>query len=139
VTVVEPDGSVWRYRYDEQGNLTSLIDPAGAVTGYTYDEQGNLATAIDAAANVRRIETNAAGLPRDHRRPRRHHQVRARPVRPHHGVDRSGGQHPSVKINLPMCNECQEFYGRLAYHRQQTIVIEPGGSRTFYPDGSFDG
>ncbi|WP_236796193.1 RHS repeat-associated core domain-containing protein [Amycolatopsis sp. GM8] len=43
-----------------------------------------------------------------------------------------------IRINLPMCPDCQDFFKALAAHRQQTqIVTEPGGiTRTFHPDGS---
>nr|WP_218888622.1 RHS repeat-associated core domain-containing protein [Saccharopolyspora hordei] len=63
VTIIAPDGAVTRREYDENGNLTAVTDPAGAVTTYAYDERGALTAITDALGNVRRIETDAAGLP----------------------------------------------------------------------------
>ncbi|MFI0467100.1 RHS repeat-associated core domain-containing protein [Saccharopolyspora sp. 5N102] len=63
VTIIAPDGSVSRREYDGRGNLTKTIDPLGAVTSYDYDERGFLRNISDALGNVRRVETDAAGLP----------------------------------------------------------------------------
>lgn len=63
VTVTDPDGAVWRQTYDERGNVTAVIDPLGATTSYAHDEWGHLAAVTDALGHVRRVETNAAGLP----------------------------------------------------------------------------
>ncbi|WP_243788693.1 RHS repeat-associated core domain-containing protein [Saccharopolyspora gloriosae] len=62
-TVIAPDGTVSRREYDERGNLTRLLDPMGAATTYTYDEHGHLAAITDALGGVRRVGTDAAGLP----------------------------------------------------------------------------
>ncbi|WP_258348593.1 DUF6531 domain-containing protein [Saccharopolyspora gregorii] len=62
-TVIAPDGTVSRREYDERGNLTRVLDPMGAVTTYAYDEHGHLTAITDALGGVRRVETDAAGLP----------------------------------------------------------------------------
>jgi RHS repeat-associated protein len=63
LTVVDPDGAVWRREYDERGNLLKETDPAGATTRYAYTANGRLTTIADPLGNIRRITTNAAGLP----------------------------------------------------------------------------
>ncbi|MGH8921830.1 MAG: DUF6531 domain-containing protein, partial [Actinomycetes bacterium] len=63
VVVTDPDGAVWRRVYDERGNLTAVTDPLGATTTYAYDERGHLAEITDALRHVRRVQTDAAGLP----------------------------------------------------------------------------
>ncbi len=63
VMVTNPDGTVWRRAYDERGNLTAVTDPLGATTSYAYDERGHLSAVTDALSHVRRVQTDAAGLP----------------------------------------------------------------------------
>ncbi|MGH2769078.1 MAG: RHS repeat-associated core domain-containing protein, partial [Actinomycetota bacterium] len=63
VRIIEPDGSVWERTYDEVGNLVVETDPMGATTSYDYDERGHLTEVTDALGYIRRIETDAAGLP----------------------------------------------------------------------------
>jgi len=42
-----------------------------------------------------------------------------------------------VRIDLPQCKDCIDFYQKLAMHRNQAqTVIGPDGTRTFLPDGS---
>jgi len=42
-----------------------------------------------------------------------------------------------VNIDLPQCQDCQEFYQKLAQYRGQAqVVTGPDGTRTFLPDGS---
>lgn len=61
--VVDADGTVWQYSYDDRGNLTAVTDPTGATTGYGYDGRGGLTAVTDALGQLRRIRTDAAGLP----------------------------------------------------------------------------
>ncbi|MGH3871889.1 MAG: DUF6531 domain-containing protein [Pseudonocardiaceae bacterium] len=63
VAVTDPGGATWRYSYDEFGNVTAVTDPLGATTGYTYGERGHLSAVTDALGHVRRVQTDAAGLP----------------------------------------------------------------------------
>ncbi|MGH3709217.1 MAG: DUF6531 domain-containing protein, partial [Pseudonocardiaceae bacterium] len=63
VKVTNPDGAVWRRAYDEWGNLTTVVDPLGAMTSYAYDEQGHVSAVTDTLGHVRRVQTDAAGLP----------------------------------------------------------------------------
>jgi YD repeat-containing protein len=63
VVRVDADGAVWRYGYDDAGNLVSLTDPTGATESYGHDEHGRLRSITDALGNVRRVETDPAGLP----------------------------------------------------------------------------
>ena len=63
VTVTDPDGAVWRQAYDERGDLTAVTDPLGATTNYAYDKLGHLSAVTDALGHVRRVQTDAAGLP----------------------------------------------------------------------------
>uniref|UniRef100_UPI000C1DEF04 RHS repeat domain-containing protein n=1 Tax=Snodgrassella alvi TaxID=1196083 RepID=UPI000C1DEF04 len=41
---VDPDGSTWRYYYDQRGNLRSVIDPLKQRTHYQYDNLDRLAS-----------------------------------------------------------------------------------------------
>ncbi|NUS64620.1 MAG: RHS repeat protein [Saccharothrix sp.] len=42
-----------------------------------------------------------------------------------------------VRVDIPQCADCQEFFRRLAVHRGQTqVVTGPDGTRTYLPDGS---
>jgi RHS repeat-associated protein len=42
-----------------------------------------------------------------------------------------------IRVDIPQCADCQEFFGRLAFHHQQTLVVTgPDGTRTYLPDGS---
>ncbi|RZI54400.1 MAG: RHS repeat protein, partial [Pseudomonas sp.] len=43
-----PDGSVWKARYDDKGNLIAEIDPLGQKTEYLNSEEGLPHTIIDA-------------------------------------------------------------------------------------------
>ena len=63
VVLADRDGAVWRQEYDERGNLVAATDPAGATTRCEYDRRGHLVSVTDSLGNVRRLATNAAGLP----------------------------------------------------------------------------
>jgi RHS repeat-associated protein len=42
-----------------------------------------------------------------------------------------------VRVDIPQCSDCQDFFRRLAIHRGQTqVVTGPDGVRTYLPDGS---
>ena len=58
-----PDGTKWRYRYDDRGRLAAVIDPAEAVTRYQYDAQGGVREVVDPLGAVTRITTDGTGLP----------------------------------------------------------------------------
>uniref|UniRef100_UPI0035A34BF4 RHS repeat domain-containing protein n=1 Tax=Snodgrassella alvi TaxID=1196083 RepID=UPI0035A34BF4 len=45
---VDPDGSIWRYYYDQRGNLRSVIDPHKQRTHYQYDPHGQIVEITDA-------------------------------------------------------------------------------------------
>jgi len=40
-------GRIWKYEYDDDGRITSIIRPDSAVTSYTYDNYGNILTIIE--------------------------------------------------------------------------------------------
>jgi RHS repeat-associated protein len=45
--VTTPRGKVWRFAFDEQGNLLSITDPLGKVSAFTYDPRNNLLSVTD--------------------------------------------------------------------------------------------
>ena len=47
VAVTNGAGGVTHYRYDEAGNVTSVMDPAGRITRYEYDLLGNVLAVTD--------------------------------------------------------------------------------------------
>ncbi|WP_322753642.1 DUF6531 domain-containing protein, partial [Frankia sp. Cas3] len=63
VTIIEPDGARWERSYDDRGNLTAVVDPVGARTGFAYDDRGRLTAVTDALGQIRRVASDAAGLP----------------------------------------------------------------------------
>ncbi len=51
--VIEKDGSIWAYRYEEKlGVLVEKVDPVGNVTRYAYDSQRNLVAETDPLGNT---------------------------------------------------------------------------------------
>ncbi|WP_322780145.1 DUF6531 domain-containing protein, partial [Frankia sp. Cas4] len=63
VTLLEADGARWERSYDDRGNLTAVVDPVGARTGFAYDDRGGLTAVTDALGQIRRVASDAAGLP----------------------------------------------------------------------------
>lgn len=62
VMVTDPGGARWRRTYDERGNLTAVTDPAGVTTRFGYDGRGHVVAVTDALGQVRRVQTDFAGL-----------------------------------------------------------------------------
>ncbi len=44
ISFTNPNGKIWRYRYDAAGQLKEEETPLGKITGFEYDEVGNLVT-----------------------------------------------------------------------------------------------
>jgi RHS repeat-associated protein len=55
VRLTDPRGHVTQFRYDERGNLTTVIDPLGQPTVLTYDPLGQLVTISDAVGQTTRL------------------------------------------------------------------------------------
>jgi RHS repeat-associated protein len=51
-----PVAFVWRYCYDQVGNLTRIVDPTSAETLHTYNSNGTLASTTDANGHVTSFE-----------------------------------------------------------------------------------
>src|SRR5258708_2860116 len=50
--MVDPDGKLWQYGYDQYGNKTSVTDPLSNKTTYTYDKVGRRQSKIAPQGNV---------------------------------------------------------------------------------------
>ena len=62
VTNMDGNGNIWRYQYDTNGYITSVITPDGAVTTYSYDSQTRLlASMTDANGNLTRYQYDSQG------------------------------------------------------------------------------
>ncbi|GAB3713512.1 RHS repeat-associated core domain-containing protein [Amycolatopsis oliviviridis] len=61
VSLVEPDGAVWRREYDEAGRLAASVGPLGSTTRYTYGEDGNLRELVDEVGNRTTVASDRFG------------------------------------------------------------------------------
>ncbi|MEZ6243328.1 MAG: RHS repeat-associated core domain-containing protein [Phycisphaerales bacterium] len=63
--MIEPDGDIWEWEYDADGNLLKEIDPlhgpGGPFNAWTYDSFGRVTTATDRNANVTSYTYDALG------------------------------------------------------------------------------
>ncbi|MCX8753426.1 RHS repeat protein, partial [Snodgrassella sp. B3837] len=57
----DPDGSTWRYYYDERGNLLTVIDPLKQRTHYQYDQHGQITRITDARGGHKYLRWNPNG------------------------------------------------------------------------------
>lgn len=60
VQITDPEGGVSRMTV-EGGLVRELVDPDGVVVRFAFDEDGNVASTTDADGNVARVERDAAG------------------------------------------------------------------------------
>ena len=61
--VTYPNGSVWRYEWNEQGLLVKQISPLGAETCYEYDEYGQPTSVIDPMGSRTELVFDKLGNP----------------------------------------------------------------------------
>ena len=57
------DGGVWKYEYDDNGQITTITDPLDRVTNYSRDESGNLIEFTNAVGHIVSIENDEYGNP----------------------------------------------------------------------------
>ena len=62
LAVTLPDGSVWRYEYNNQGLCTATHAPDGTVTEYAYDGDGLLLQIRDGKGGVKKLRHDVRGL-----------------------------------------------------------------------------
>jgi YD repeat-containing protein len=63
IKMTDPEGRIWRYEYDQYGNLRKLIYPDGSYTETTYDLLGRPIQIRDRKGQVTTITYNAVGQP----------------------------------------------------------------------------
>jgi RHS repeat-associated protein len=61
VEIVDILGQCYAMKYDEQGNVTSLINPEGSKLRFTYNGSGNLKEFIDENGHKTKYEYNSSG------------------------------------------------------------------------------
>ncbi|WP_143086295.1 RHS repeat-associated core domain-containing protein [Amycolatopsis saalfeldensis] len=63
LSIVEPDGAVWRREYDENGRLSASVGPLGSTTRYSYGEDGSLREFVDEVGNRTTVASDRFGRP----------------------------------------------------------------------------
>lgn len=60
-SMTDPGGKLWRFDYDQLGDMIGTTDPKGSRTSYTYDAQGRLASVTDPLGKTTFYERDAVG------------------------------------------------------------------------------
>ena len=63
VTVIRPNGGVWRHTYDDAGRLLSTVDPMGAVVTNELDDRGHLVATVDVDGGRWTYASDGVGRP----------------------------------------------------------------------------